>query len=199
MNTSARILVVAATPRELATPHGWRTLCCGVGPVDAAAITAAEIARNPPSAILQVGIAGGRRAQGLAPGALVIGSEAHYADLGVPAEWAPGIVAAAPALLAAAQAALPEAVTLAIGTSAHVGGTHTDVVTVEAMEGFAVLRAAQLAGVPALEVRAISNEIEEPDRARWHFAAAFDAITRATPRLVEAILHALRHAEPPRT
>ena len=32
------------------------------------------------------------------------------------------------------------------------------------MEGFGVLRAAQLAGVPAIEVRAISNEIEEVDR-----------------------------------
>ena len=52
------------------------------------------------------------------------------------------------------------------------------------MEGFGVLRAAQLAGVPALEVRAISNDIEEGDRARWHFAAAFAAIIAATPRLV---------------
>jgi hypothetical protein len=46
------------------------------------------------------------------------------------------------------------------------------------------LRAAQLAGVPAIEVRAISNHIEEPDRARWHFDAAFAAITTATPLLV---------------
>ena len=29
------------------------------------------------------------------------------------------------------------------------------------MEGFAVLRAAQMAGVPAIEVRVISNEIEQ--------------------------------------
>src|SRR5919206_69607 len=47
---------------------------------------------------------------------------------------------------------------------------------VEAMEGFGVLRAAQLAGVPAIEVRAISNEIEETDRARWRFDDAFAAI-----------------------
>ena len=46
-NTSqdgADILVVAATARELATPNGWRTVLCGVGPVDAAAATAAAIA-----------------------------------------------------------------------------------------------------------------------------------------------------------
>ena len=37
------------------------------------------------------------------------------------------------------------------------------------MEGFAVLRACELAGVPALEVRAVVNEITEPDRALWRF------------------------------
>ena len=58
------------------------------------------------------------------------------------------------------------------------------------MEGFAVLRAAQLAGVPAIEVRVISNEIEETDRARWHFDAAFAAVAAATPRLVEEVARA---------
>jgi nucleoside phosphorylase len=52
------------------------------------------------------------------------------------------------------------------------------------MEGFSVLRAAQTVGIPALEVRAISNDINEPDRARWHFAEAFAAVTTATPALV---------------
>ena len=60
------------------------------------------------------------------------------------------------------------------------------------MEGFGVLRAAQQAGVPAIEVRAISNEIEEQDRARWYFDAAFKAITDATPALVAAVRDALR-------
>ena len=50
------------------------------------------------------------------------------------------------------------------------------------------MRAAQLAGVPAVEVRAISNEIEEPDRARWRLDDAFAAITGLTPRLVTGIL-----------
>jgi hypothetical protein len=92
-------------------------------------------------------------------------------------------------LLHAVQRALPHAPTLTIGTSARVGGTvHCDV---EAMEGFGVLRAAQLAGVPAIEVRAISNDIEEQDRARWHFDAAFAAITAVTPQLVRALLQRL--------
>lgn len=195
MTRTADLLVVAATARELAPAAGWRTLVCGVGPVEAAASTAAAIAAARPAMVLHVGIAGARRASGLVPPTLVIGTAAHYTDLAIPASWAPSVLAPDAALVTAARRALPEAVTRAIGTSARVGGTigstigntagrTTHDVEVEAMEGFAVLRAAQLAGVPALEVRAISNAIEETDRARWAFDAAFAAIVAATPRLV---------------
>jgi futalosine hydrolase len=51
------------------------------------------------------------------------------------------------------------------------------------MEGFAVLRACELAGVPAVEVRVVSNEIGEPDRARWRFDEAFGLLADALPRL----------------
>jgi futalosine hydrolase len=185
----ARLLVVAATARELAPPAGWRALACGVGPVDAAGATAAAIAIARPAAILHVGIAGARRAAGLAPGTLVIGASAHYDDLDVPERFAPRSLTTDAALLAAARAAFPEAVVTAIATSARVGGTRS--APVEAMEGFAVLRAAALAGVPALEVRAIANEVEEADRTRWQFDAAFAAITAATPRLVAVLRDAL--------
>lgn len=192
MPDRARILVVAATARELAVPDGWATCLCGVGPVEAAAATAAAIARVAPAIVLHVGIAGARHALGLAPATLVIGDSAHYSDLGVDARWAPNTIQADAALLAIAQQTLPQAITLPIGTSARIGGTSTT--DVEAMEGFAVLRAAALAGVPALEVRAISNEIEEPDRSRWHFDAAFAAITAATAPLVQAFLPLVPHA-----
>jgi hypothetical protein len=38
--------------------------------------------------------------------------------------------------------------------------------------------------VPAVEVRAVSNEIDEADRARWHFDAALAALAGALPRLL---------------
>ena len=192
MPDRARILVVAATARELAVPDGWATCLCGVGPVEAAAGTAAAIARVAPAIVLHVGIAGARRHRALPPATLVIGDSAHYSDLGVDARWAPNTIRADAALLAIAQQTLPQAITLPIGTSARIGGTSTT--DVEAMEGFAVLRAAALAGVPALEVRAISNEIEEPDRSRWQFDAAFAAITAATAPLVQAFLPLVTHA-----
>lgn len=185
MPDRARILVIAATARELAASDGWSTLLCGVGPVEAAAATAAAIARERPALILHVGIAGGRPHRNFIPGALAIGTEARYCDLVVTADWAPNTMTPDVRLVEAARRALPGAVALPIGTSARIGGTRD--CDVEAMEGFAVLRAAQLAGVPAIEVRAISNEIDEPDRARWHFAEAFAAITAATPTLVTAL------------
>jgi futalosine hydrolase len=180
-----QVLVVAATERELAAGGDWVRILCGVGPVDAAAATAAAIARHAPSLVLHVGIAGARRAAALPPPTLVVGTEGRYADLHVPPEWAPRVVTTPVHLVDAAARALPRAVRRAIGTSARVGGTSG--CDVEAMEGFGVLRAAQLAGVPAIEVRAISNEIEEEDRARWRFDDAFAAVVAATPRLVKEL------------
>lgn len=194
MSDSRRILVVAATERELVAPADWRTLVCGVGPVESAVRTAMAIAADRPDAILHVGIAGVRRGSGLRAPALVIGQGALHCDSGIPAEWAPKRIDPPAHLLAAAQRALPFAALRMIGTSARVGGSAAcDLACdVEAMEGFGVLRAAQLAGVPALEVRAISNEIEERDRARWRFDDAFAAITAATPPLVAEFAQCVR-------
>ncbi|MGE3513146.1 MAG: hypothetical protein AB7N65_30155 [Vicinamibacterales bacterium] len=178
------ILVVAATDRELVREGDWRSLCCGVGPVDAAAATAAALARERPAAVVHLGIAGARRAAGLAPLALVIGTEAIYCDLSVPERWAPHRIIPDERLLAAARRSLTAAVPRPIGTTGRVG--QSSGCDVEAMEGFAVLRAAALASVPALEVRVVSNEIEEADRGRWQFEEAFATVRSVTPQLVRA-------------
>lgn len=181
-----RLLVVAATAGELAgVPAGTAALACGIGPVDAAASTARALVELRPRAVLQVGIAGARRAGALPLRSLVLGTAAVYEDA------AGGRLVAHRlepdrALLAAARAALPEAAALPVGTSARVGGGGAGA-PVEAMEGFAVLRACALAGVPALELRAISNEVEEHDRAKWDFAGALAALAAAVPRLVGAL------------
>ena len=53
-----------------------------------------------------------------------------------------------------------------------------------------MLRACELAGVPALEVRAVVNEIDEPDRARWRFDDGFallrDAVAARCSRVLDA-------------
>jgi futalosine hydrolase len=188
MSVASNILVIAATARELAEALPCHTLICGVGPVDAAVRSAVAIAAMKPSAVLHVGIAGAHRASGIGVGTLVIGSSAHYTDLTVPPKFAPSALEPDARLLAAVARSFPEALQLPIATSAHVGGSTS--CDVEGMEGFAVLRAAMLAGVPAIEVRVVSNEIEEADRAKWEFDLAFAALTAATPRLLEAIANA---------
>jgi nucleoside phosphorylase len=158
--------------------------------VDAGIATAAEIARARPKAVLHIGIAGARRDREFPPAAIVIGSEARYSDLVIAPELAPSSVRPDPALLHAVERVMPEAHVLPIGTTARVGGSRD--CDVEAMEGFAVLRAAALAGVPAVEVRVISNDIEEHDRTRWHFDHAFATVHAITPRLAAAIAQCVR-------
>ena len=157
---------------------------CGVGPVEAAARTAAVLAGSRPAAVVNVGIAGARSFD--AP-SFVIGSEAVYCDAD-DARWIELRAPAAEPLVAAAQRALPDAAVAPIGTSARVGGSSG--CAFEAMEGYAVLRAAALAGVPAVEVRVVSNAIGEPDRGKWRFADARAALAEALPRLVEELARA---------
>lgn len=177
------LLLVAATHGELCGHDG---LVCGVGPVEAAAATARALALRSFEAVLHVGLAGGRK---LEAGTVVVGSEAVYCDLS--AEW-PVIERAQPdrLLVDAVARALPSVAELTIGTSAAVGGPCTSRLhgpSVEGMEGFGVLRAAEHAGVPAVEVRVISNEIGEPDRAKWAIAVALETLATTMPTLVAAV------------
>jgi futalosine hydrolase len=173
------VLLVAATEREL---DGRDGLVCGVGPVEAAAATARALARREWGAVLHFGVAGGH---GLPIGTLVIGSEAVYCDLSASVRLVDR-VAADESLVGAARRAVPAAAILPIGTSAAVGGVASGLV-VEAMEGFGVLRAAALAGVPAVEIRAISNELGDPDRGSWRIADAVAAISVVLPALVDEL------------
>lgn len=175
----ARVLLVAATDVELCAREGF---VCGVGPVEAAAATARELALRPSDVVVNVGVAGGR---GITPGGLVIGSASIYVD--VSAEI-PVVDRVEPdsTLLDRVRAAMPDALVLPIGTSGAVGGVVSGDLRVEAMEGFGVLRACEQAGIPALEIRAISNELAERDRSRWRIGRALDALADALPRVLEA-------------
>jgi nucleoside phosphorylase len=177
----AVILVVAATRSELHGVDDAETLVCGVGPVDAAARTAAALAAVRPDALLHVGTAGARTFESTS---FVIGSEALYCDADNPA-WVEVRVGADPRLVEAAARAIPEARIEPIGTSARVGGSTG--CEIEAMEGFGVLRAAMLAGVPAVEVRVVANAIGEPDRSRWRIAEAEAALAAVLPALIAEV------------
>jgi futalosine hydrolase len=179
------ILVVGAIGQELAGARDRaRLLVCGIGPVEAAIATAKEIVKERPRAVINVGLAGARHGSGIDVLDVVVGTEAVYCDL-FP-RFSPNRLEPDPDLLEAARSALPEARFLPVGTTASVGGSSK--VEVEAMEGFSVLRAAQLAAIPALELRVISNEVEEPSRSSWRIDDGLFALTAATRRLLDVLL-----------
>ena len=153
-------------------------LVCGIGPVEAAAAPHAlrgrQLGRGSPCR---------RRRRPRAR----TGVARDRVDCGVYCDLAAAIavvdrVDADPRLVAAAREALAGTRRCCrSATSAAVGHGSATALAVEAMEGFGVLRAAALAGVPAVEVRAISNEIGEPDRTRWQIAEAIEALSACRP------------------
>ena len=176
-----QLLLVAATEIELCGHEG---LACGIGPVEAAASTARQLRGAKPDAVLHVGVAGGRR---LIPGSLVLGTEAVYVDI---AAEIPVVdrVEADRALLSKLQGLFPDAVSLPIATSAAVSGADlAHDLRVEGMEGFGVLRACALGGVPAVEVRAISNDLGEGDRERWRIHRGLEVLSEALPSMLETL------------
>ena len=195
------ILVVCALARELAEFSGRNdvdVLATGVGPVEAAIATARRLAERRYDAVVSAGIGGAMRGSALVGDAVAIGDETLAAlgrEDGVPVSLPDGsrlveTVAADPGLLArvvASDLPLLRGLTVSEITSsdarAHALAARygTDV---ESMEGFAVLRAAKLAGVPAIEVRGVSNFVGARERSEWDF----DAGARAAADALDAVL-----------
>ena len=172
------MLVVAATERELVRVYGADVFACGVGPVEAAVRTARMLAERRPDAVLHVGIAGGR---GIDLLTVVLGSVSFYCDVSAAIAVVDRVEPDA-SLLERVRGRLPYARVLPIGTSAAVGGAAG--YDVEAMEGFGVLRACELAGVPAVELRVVTNDVAEPDRKKWRFDEAFSVLGDAVARVL---------------
>ena len=58
---------------------------------------------------------------------------------------------------------------------------------IESMEGFAVLRAAEIAGVPAVEIRGISNTVCGLDARGFDFAAGAEGVQRILDTLLALV------------
>ncbi|MDQ2908579.1 MAG: futalosine hydrolase [Candidatus Eremiobacteraeota bacterium] len=200
------ILIVCALAAELrafAPRAGVEVLAAGIGCVEAAAATARQLARAPYAAVLNVGLGGAFRGSAAIGDAILITHET-LADFG---------------LEGGASLTLPKGATLVehVAADAHLldvcrdlgftrarGVTVTQVTAtdatatrlherfgadVESMEGFAVLRAAALAGVPALELRGISNYVGDRRRAEWDFEAGARAATHALGSVLDRLEH----------
>ncbi len=178
-------------------------LVAGVGPAAAAVGTATALATAPYpyDLVVAAGIGGGFAPH--APlGSLVVSDRIVAADLG--ADTPDGHLAleelgfgrsahTPPAALAARVAeavrdtGLPcllapvLTVSTATGTAARAAAltARHPRAGAEAMEGFGVAEAAAAHGVPAVEVRAVSNAVGPRDRAAWRIGEALDALRSA--------------------
>jgi len=201
------ILVVCALLPELrhvAAREGVEIVQTGVGPVEAAVATARRLALGRYEAVINAGIAGVFRGSGHVGDAAIVTSE-WLADLGLEGGIAPNLPDGARFVDFERASESLAAATKSLGFPAATGLTVAAVTTtdataerlrarygadVESMEGFAVLRAAAEAGVPALEVRGISNYVGAREKSEWNF----DAAARAAARVLDAVLGRLRDA-----
>jgi len=199
------ILVVCAVAGELQdfARAGVTVLETGVGPVDAALATSRALARATYRAVVNAGIGGGFRGRATVGDLVIIESE-QYVELGRE-DGEPLIlpggrtlatsVASDAALLATARGALPDAAFGAGITSATITTSDARAATlnaryapsVESMEGFAVLHAAARAGVPAIEVRGISNLVGDRATSGWDFRSGSAAALRGLDALLAVI------------
>jgi futalosine hydrolase len=200
------ILVACAVGKELEgfrpQPH-VEMLVTGVGVVEAAAAVSRALAQSTYDLVISAGIAGAFE------GAAELGEGVVVADDLLQLELETGAPIALPEGLRVIDRAGSDLVLVdrlvELGFRSVRGVTVTRVtatddtadtlaalgVGVESMEGFAVLRAAEIAGVPAIEVRGISNIVCERSRSRWDFGAG----VRGVEKILNALLSLLGSTE----
>jgi futalosine hydrolase len=197
------ILLACAVEKELAfwQPRGGvETLVMGVGPVEAASAIAAALAARRYSLVVNAGIGGAFDSAAQIGDGVIVGDDAMELGLetGEAVSLPPGErvverarsdVSIVETLRARGFAVLNgitvSSVTATDETACRLAGRGAQV---ESMEGFAVLRAAERAGVRAIEVRGISNRCGARERSGWDFSAG----TAGLQRLVDALFDVLR-------
>jgi futalosine hydrolase len=176
----------------------------GVGAASVAAATAEALAREPHRVAVSAGIGGGFAGMA-AVGALLVADRIIAADLGAEDPQAPDGFASVDSLGfgSAAVDARP------VAALARLGAVRGDLLTVntvtgtaegaarlmkrypdavgEAMEGFGVAVAAARFGVPAAEIRGVSNLVGPRNRDAWRIGEALAALTAAVPALIEGL------------
>lgn len=184
----------------------------GVGPV-AAAVSAARLleaaaARGESyAAVVSAGIGGGYEGQAEI-GSVVVSSRIVAADLGaetpegfcdldglgfgsasIPVEA--GLVEKTARTIAASGLAVHTGPALTLATVTGTAATAAAIATritgaaSEGMEGFGIAAAAQSFGLPALEIRAISNAVGPRDKSKWQIGKALQALETASQALRE--------------
>ncbi|ADY25776.1 futalosine nucleosidase [Deinococcus proteolyticus MRP] len=210
------LVVATAGEAEFFGGLGCRVVVSGVGPVAAALATAQATAARRPRLAVSAGIAGAFAPSGLRPGDLALSSRMIQADYGAELGSGPGAAFLDLPALELTVGSLPGQAAYgdfaaAGGTQAlaqQLGAGYGPMLTLntvtgsreraeellrrfpgaltEGMEGAGVAHAAALAGVPALELRGISNFVGPRDRSAWQIGAALQAARRGLGGLLAA-------------
>jgi futalosine hydrolase len=203
---TALVRDLTTSPFGVGPYRGCRTgttdlLVAGIGPASAAAGTATALALGSYDVCLSMGICGAYR--GTADiGDTVVATGLVAADLGADSPdgflgtgalgWAEDVAVVDPALLSTVVARLGDVVTGPVLTVSTVTGTRARAdelgrrhgAVAEAMEGWGVLTAALPHAVPVLEIRTVSNIVEDRDTAAWDLPAAFDSLALVGAQLL---------------
>jgi futalosine hydrolase len=195
------ILLCCAVEAELAFWHprgGVDMLVSGVGPVEAASAVAAALANDKYRLVVNAGIAGAfDGAAAIGDGVVVSeermelrleSGEAFSLPRGASTVESARSDASLVARLQAAGFAALRGVTVSRVTSSEATAQRLAQslgAQVESMEGFAVLRAAERAGIAAIEVRGISNRCGARERSGWDFAAGVSGLRNVAAALLE--------------
>ncbi len=199
------ILVTCAVGKELAffrpQPH-VEMLVSGVGPVEAASAVSRALAQSTYDLVISAGIAGAFEGAAQLGEGVVVSDEMLELDLetGVPISLPEGASlvnhTSSDLTLVDRLAELGfravRGITVSRVTATDVSAARLAVfgVGVETMEGFSVLRAAEIAGVPAVEVRGISNIVCDRKNSRWDFSAGVQGVQTILTALLSLVVPA---------
>lgn len=192
------ILVACAVGKEVAflkPVSGVELLVTGVGPIEAAASVSRALAQSRYTFVVNAGIAGAFEGCAEIGDGVVVSEE--FMEIGLETGDSIALPDGATIVersssdftvvdrLVESGFASKRGITVprVTATSSTAGRLAAYGVQTESMEGFAVLRAAEIAGVRAVEVRGISNIVTDRERSRWNFAAGADGL--------ESVLHSL--------
>lgn len=178
-------------------------LVAGVGPVESGLATTRALAQSRYTLVVNAGIGGAFRSRA-AIGDVVVVARERYADLGredrAPIALPDGASIVdtassderylAPFRDGTLPAFVADGVTSATATTSDERAERLAAAyapAVESMEGFAVLRAAALAAVPAIEIRGISNLVGARIAGGWDFNAGARAAVHTLDALIDAL------------
>ena len=206
-----KTLVVPAVDAEakaVGTTVDGRTVVAGVGRTNAAAATTlAIIAHGPFDCVLSVGLAGALPGSNLQIGDIIAADTCVYAEEGIATPdgfhdmatlgWPLGDfegneVPCGPDLLRRLSDVLPICRIATVATCSGTDALANEIASrthcvAEAMEGAAVVHAARLLKVPAIEIRVISNTTGDRGLQKWDREAALISLAEAMPSVLDRL------------